>query len=161
MEPPKQDLHLQDQATMNQFFVATSVPAALEARYTSEEVRMPPDFSAVELAMTDAESGRHGPCSKVYSDPQFFFQEWMKKEEIRYNVMKEERAQKRRERKARRAKEKALKEKERGLQKTVTAKKQLNRKSRYNVDDVGNMRVEQVRASRSGDLRSGNNLFLT
>ena len=55
-----------------------------------------------------------------------------------------QRAQKKKEKKARRAKEKALKEKERGLQKTVKAKKQLNWKSRYNVDDVGNMRVEQT-----------------
>ena len=90
VEAPKQDLHLQDQKTMNQLFVSTSVPAALEARYTSEEVKPPPDFSAVELAMTDAEKERHGPCAKVYSDPQFFFTEWEREEEKRYKAIIEE-----------------------------------------------------------------------
>eukprot|EP00518_Triparma_eleuthera_P001869 CAMPEP_0182455292 /NCGR_PEP_ID=MMETSP1319-20130603/1523_1 /TAXON_ID=172717 /ORGANISM="Bolidomonas pacifica, Strain RCC208" /LENGTH=483 /DNA_ID=CAMNT_0024653335 /DNA_START=18 /DNA_END=1469 /DNA_ORIENTATION=+ len=144
VEPLKQDLHLQDQKTMNQLFVSASVPAAVKARYTSEEVKPPPNFSAVEAAMTDAERERHGHCAKVYSDPQFFFTEWEREEEKRYKAIMEERAQKKKEKKARRAKEKALKEKERGLQKTVKAKKQLNWKSRYNVDDVGNMRVEQT-----------------
>ncbi|GMH49888.1 hypothetical protein TrVE_jg817, partial [Triparma verrucosa] len=143
---PKQDLQQQEQETKNQLFVAASVPASLDARYKSEDVKPPPDFAEVELAMTDAEKAKHGNCGKVYSDPQFFFSEWEKEEEVRYRKQMEAKAQRKKEKKARKAKEKALKEKERGLakQKTVTAKKALNWKNRYNLDDVGNMRVEQT-----------------
>ncbi|GMH47236.1 hypothetical protein TL16_g00014 [Triparma laevis f. inornata] len=143
---PKQDLQQQEQETKNQLFVAASVPASLDARYKSEDVKPPPNFAEVELAMTDAEKAKHGDCGKVYSDPQFFFSEWEKEEEVRYRKQMEAKAQRKKEKKARKAKEKALKEKERGLakQKTVTAKKALNWKNRYNLDDVGNMRVEQT-----------------
>lgn len=143
---PKQDLQQQEQETKNQLFVAASVPASLDARYKSEDVKPPPNFAEVELAMTDAEKAKHGNCGKVYSDPQFFFSEWEKEEEVRYRKQMEAKAQRKKEKKARKAKEKALKEKERGLakQKTVTAKKALNWKNRYNLDDVGNMRVEQT-----------------
>ncbi|GMI24572.1 hypothetical protein TrCOL_g6088 [Triparma columacea] len=132
----KQDLVV-EQEVVQQLFVATSLPAAIDARYRGGEVKEPPDFSPVEAAMTPEEHTKHGNCAKVYSDPHFFFSEWQKQEEVRFKEQMEIKAQKKAEKKARRAKEKELKQRERGLQKTVTAKKQLNWRNRYNQDDVG------------------------
>ncbi len=137
---PKQDIHV-EQEPASQLFVPKTVPASIAARYASDDCHPPPDFSLVETAMTDSEHQKFGICEKQYSDPQFFFSEWERQEEARLVVLMEARAQKKAEKKARRAKEKALKEKERGLQKTVTAKKQLNWRNRYAADELGNVKV--------------------
>jgi hypothetical protein len=149
MLEPKAEILAVEQFPAQQLFTPASVPSSVSARYASEDVTPPPNFASVEAAMSEAEHVKHGRCDKIYSDPLFFFSEWQKQEMARLDIVEAERAQKKAEKKARRAKEKALKQNQRGLQKTVTAKKQLNWRNRYVNDDIGGTKVVDTGPSPS------------
>jgi len=76
-----------------------TMPRAIQAKYSSENVNAPPNFQLVDAVMTPEERQDHGSCILKYSNPGFFFREWQKAEEERYNKMQEEKEKRKKEQK--------------------------------------------------------------
>eukprot|EP00936_MAST-01D_sp_MAST-1D-sp1_P002469 g2469.t1 len=98
---PSGKLERDDQAEMQQFqqqFTPESRPNPIRMRFA--ECDPPPALSSLDEYVSD------GPCLKKFSNPQFFFDEWIREETKRQEKLADERAERKRQRRARREREK-------------------------------------------------------
>lgn len=96
---------------------ADTLPAPLRARIDDKTAMvLPPDFSAVEACLSDAQKAENGPCADKFSNPKYFEREWLVEQEARMQELKEEKRRRREERKARKAEEKKTGQKQPKLQ---------------------------------------------
>eukprot|EP01036_Dinobryon_divergens_P038032 gene38032-49851_t len=135
-----------DQIPKSRLLVRESMPASLAAVYNAPSMIQAPPVHIMDSLLTDDELQQFGRCSKKYSNPEYFREEWIKTQQEEDRKLAEIRLNRRREREERR-KEKLLKRQDSKCEK----KKGLNWRNRYVNESPEN--VATTRRSVTGTDR--------
>eukprot|EP00636_Phaeomonas_parva_P003861 CAMPEP_0118864620 /NCGR_PEP_ID=MMETSP1163-20130328/9141_1 /TAXON_ID=124430 /ORGANISM="Phaeomonas parva, Strain CCMP2877" /LENGTH=263 /DNA_ID=CAMNT_0006798767 /DNA_START=148 /DNA_END=936 /DNA_ORIENTATION=+ len=117
-------------------FNKEAMPSAIKSRYVNEAVQRAPPLDTVDEIVLPETRVEWGPCAARFSNPKFFFEEFLQAEEERQRLIKEEKAKRRKERKARKEAQRRRLAEEKVAQ-APTKKKGLNWREGLEAYDLG------------------------